>query len=1030
MRRWYDWCKAHVWGLLVGTMVTLASVNLYVAGVVDDLSLALLDYHFKHFNSVIAQDDIVMIDIDDDTVGRLGWPWPRRSYADLIDTLRSLGTKAVVMDLVFDQPAPLRIDDPRLRADYGVDHVGELIGGDTFPTPVDDDGEFAAALSNAGNVHIGMFGMMYHPRYFPDAIREQVIRALDADPDITFGDFQSGIGKALAAVMRFATDGRRDELKINSEVLFHNLRIQRLIEQRFDLTEEQVAERLGLQTRLREVANYVATAKRVVAKRAVADYRREHPDADWPAVYAHFCPDKPINVYTADRADLLRAFRAATSELTVFERSIPVPDSLVSHIRTMSDETFPVDKFTKAAKTGVVSFQADSDGVVRRIPLVVNASGHMLKHIGFAVACDVLGIDETSIAFDEDQHLLTMASLDGQRRWHIQIDDQGRTLINWHPAEEGWQHSFKHIKMARVMAIPEARRNIEENEGREAIRLGQYVYTRHHDTPQPYNDYAKLVQQRKILRWREDPSSPSPELAQLEKRIGDIERESIAVVLEGANAIKAELNGDPDSAELDDLARTFLRLAEEHESDKQSATIAAANDGIRRKIAESQRELRHAIQGKICLVGYTAAALADTANSPVFNEMPGVMAHANVINSMIGSMSGGGFPWVQPRWVNILLIVLSGSIVTVVTSWRDPWISLVSMLLVVFVLLAVTATSFYARLIYFDATGAFICAFLTWAFVTLYRQLTEERQKRAFSKSLAQYTSPAIAAQLADKLARRSGDMNLAPQAREVTCFFSDLKGFTSISERLGAARTREILNPYLEAMSEVLIEYNGMINKFMGDGIFAFFNPPIHPVDNHAKAACEATLESFTALERLKERIAHGDIEEEARALSMRIGVNSGEVFVGDYGSSSKLDYTCIGDTVNLAARLEPACKVFGIQSLISESTRVAAGDGFVVRHLGALQVVGKEQAVSVYELIGRCGEVDDEQLDYIARFGDAVERFQHRDWEIALKLFEHCQTKRPNDLAVKLFIDNIHDYQQTPPPDDWNRAIRLTSK
>jgi len=321
MRRWYDWIKGHAWGLLVGALVTLASVNLYVVGVVGRLSSALLDYHFKHFNSVVAQDDIVMIDIDDDTVDRLGWPWARRSYADLIDTLSDLGASAIVMDLVFDQPAPRRIVDPRLNPDYSVDDVGELVGGDAFPTPVDDDGEFSRALKQAGNVHIGLFGMMYHPRYRPDAIREQVFRKLDGDPDITFEAFQQEIGEALVSAMRLATDGQRHELKIEPEVLFDNLRIQHLIHQRFDMSEEAIAERLGMQSRLREVASYVATAKRVVAKRTVADYRRRHPESDWPTVYRHFCPDQPIDVYRADRADLLRAFRSATSELAVYERS-------------------------------------------------------------------------------------------------------------------------------------------------------------------------------------------------------------------------------------------------------------------------------------------------------------------------------------------------------------------------------------------------------------------------------------------------------------------------------------------------------------------------------------------------------------------------------------------------------------------------------------------------------------------------------------------------------------------------------------
>jgi adenylate cyclase len=344
--------------------------------------------------------------------------------------------------------------------------------------------------------------------------------------------------------------------------------------------------------------------------------------------------------------------------------------------------------------------------------------------------------------------------------------------------------------------------------------------------------------------------------------------------------------------------------------------------------------------------------------------------------------------------------------------------------------LAIAFGLFYMDSTHVDVVGPLVAGVGAWAVVTLYRQLTEERHKRAFSRSLAQYTSPAIAAKLSAHVTQRSQAMDLSPQPREVTCFFSDLKGFTSISERLGASRTRELLNPYLEVMSEVLIETNGMINKFMGDGIFAFFNSPILEVKDHAGAACEATLKSFDALERLKDRLAHGELEWEVRSLSMRVGLNTGDVFVGDYGSLNKLDYTCIGDTVNLAARLEPACKAFGTQTLLSEWTRVAAGDRYEVRRLGGLQVVGKKQAVPIYELLGRKGEVDSATLAYAELFAEAVDKFERRDWEGSLRLLDRCLDMRPNDKAISLFVANIREFQFQPPPDDWNCAIELTSK
>jgi len=482
-------------------------------------------------------------------------------------------------------------------------------------------------------------------------------------------------------------------------------------------------------------------------------------------------------------------------------------------------------------------------------------------------------------------------------------------------------------------------------------------------------------------------------------------------------------------------ARRVLELADEYAADSNGSAGASPSPGasIRRAIAEKRDEVESLrgelgplIENKICLVGYTAAAVADTVNTPVYNEMPGVLAHANVINTFLANR----FPQSARPWPNRLLIGLCGLMITVITTWRDPWASLLAVSAVMAIVLGAAFAAFYAWTIQLEAEGAAMAAFTAWAMVTLYRQLTEERQKRAFSKSLAQYTSPAIAEQLAARMTQRGPGFDLSPVPRTVTCYFSDLKGFTSISERLGAARTRDVLNPYLESMSAVLIGGGAMINKFMGDGIFAFFNPPILPVEEHARRGCEAALCSFEALERLKRDISNPEIEREVAALSMRIGLHTGEVFVGDYGSSNKLDYTCIGDTVNLAARLEPACKVFGVACLISESTYAPAADWFVVRHLGGLQVVGKSEAVQVYELVGRRGQTDGGQESYAALFGQAVERFQQRDWEGALIVLSQCRQERPDDAAIGLLTENIRRYQESPPPDDWNQAIELTAK
>jgi adenylate cyclase len=310
--------------------------------------------------------------------------------------------------------------------------------------------------------------------------------------------------------------------------------------------------------------------------------------------------------------------------------------------------------------------------------------------------------------------------------------------------------------------------------------------------------------------------------------------------------------------------------------------------------------------------------------------------------------------------------------------------------------------------------------------IVLVQYLIIDRQRRRFSKAVAQYVSPAMARRIADE----SENLDLSPREGEVTCLFSDLAGFTAISERLGPEGTRAVLNPYLQRMSDVLHRHNALINKFMGDGIFAFFNPPILACEAHALAACESALDSRAALDELIQHHAQHPLAAFFRQLAMRIGIASGRVFVGDYGSENKLDYTCVGDTVNLAARLESANKQFGSAIMISQSTRDAAGDRYELRHLGALQVKGQTVTVHVYELLGRRGRVDSAVRAFAEAFNDGVDAFARRDWDTSSQRFEACLDARPADAGARRYLEMIRQYRANPPGDEWQGGLELTEK
>jgi class 3 adenylate cyclase/CHASE2 domain-containing sensor protein len=723
-----------------------------------------------------------------------------------------------------------------------------------------------------------------------------------------------------------------------------------------------------------------------------------------------------------DRSDLIRAYRWEMA-LRAISRSNPgVPQALAGVIPHGFDITPPVDLFAAAAKgVGFVSFEREKgSGVVREIPLLANARGALVSQLGLLVAADVLELERESWSADRDQLMLEAGAGAGRR--FLPLSRDGLTPLNWHVPRPStrWEDSFTHIPVSRVLEIALNAEAIRENERRLGLAMAELVELRHAQTAATYTDYVRLVNRRLTLRSQaavntvvNDGDELDGELADVNTAISRIENDAL-VWLRRAYALWAneEPSDEDERAERNRIYSLYAKLGE--------GQLAAQLDEINRNLASRTdsllTELRPQIEDKICLVGYTASGVADLVTSPVYSSMPGVMAHANVINMVLQSR-----PVTRaPNWVNIAVLLLGGAVITAVTSCRGAGLSLVSLLVLLVVVLAAGGVAFRTAEYHIASLTTAISMCAAWACVTAYRQSTEQRIRRQFQQALSQYTSPAVAA----RIAQRASAADLAPQPAQVTCFFSDLYGFTPLSERLGAQRTRQVLNPYLHMMSRLLVEHHAIINKFMGDGIFAFFNAPIWPCGDHAEASCACADASIAALEALnRQTVPLSDGE----TLAMRIGLSTGEVFVGDYGSDTKLDYTCIGDIVNLGARLEETNKALGTVVLVDRATRNAADNRFVFRSLGLIEVPGKTLAVEVHELVGRDGRIGTSKREYAERFEEAVRHYQACQWGSCLQSLDHCRDLRPDDRAADCYRKAATRYRHSPPPGDWSKTVPL---
>jgi adenylate cyclase len=265
----------------------------------------------------------------------------------------------------------------------------------------------------------------------------------------------------------------------------------------------------------------------------------------------------------------------------------------------------------------------------------------------------------------------------------------------------------------------------------------------------------------------------------------------------------------------------------------------------------------------------------------------------------------------------------------------------------------------------------------------------------------------------------------LGGEKREITAFFSDLQDFTKISEALEPEKTTMLLNEFLTEMTNIIYRHEGTVDKFEGDAIIAIFGAP-NVLENHAEKACLASIEMQKRLAKLRAKWR----TESRPELKMRIGICTGLATVGNMGSEQRFDYTMIGDTVNLASRLERVNKQYSIYTLISETTRKAAGNEITVREVDTIKVVGREKPVTVFELMGYNQHIDNSLKEIIAKYQQGLQAYRDQNWNQAIKLFKAVQAILPDDGPSKTMLARCYEYKLEPPGESWNGAYNLRTK
>lgn len=1052
-------------GTLLGCLVSLLlTIAFFYRSLATPLEMLAYDYRARHFSSVPASDRIVHVDIDNsslDTIGR--WPWPRDVLADLIRTLNELGAELICVDLLLSERQPEYFDHPSLGEDVDVDPPDGLLGDLSLRDVIGELPEFesaydrlAEALQQSGSIILSEQNKVYGDLELADALSQsKVILAVETDVltesrrsdpvhilatrwpgdrDAAPAAFLSSIGLEAAPENIVRVRNAQIAMKV-ADVL------------RSDFTLDQSALASQLNEKTDDIAAVIAGAKRDVARERVGALFRGEKTPPLEDVLRQILGDQADRL-SHDRVDVNRAYRTALGMREVRRRLHAMDASLAAAIHDATNVVPPYFVLGRAALDLAAVKNLEEESTVRRVPIAVEIDGRLMPHMGLAAAAHALDLDLGRISMST-RKLMRIPKRDGGAI-DVPLDGRGNMLIPWTKTGSLWRLNgdFPHIPAAKVFSIADARRALRDNE-RAALHVMSKVVavTRGArlgadgelagDVPgdrtyiEKVNRREELAIDLRLARLKGGASNDElvamqAEHEKLDAEIRQTEKFALADVKRNCADLDSfteeELREDPSLARSIEAYRYIQRVVENG-----LAVLQRNNERIRAAIDETIAQLTPVIRGKYVFFGYAATAEGDIVPTPIDPHTNGVMVHAYVLNAFLQNR----FIALAPSsLLEVALCLFIGAVVSLVTATSAPRVALPATLIVLAAFAWLNAALLFgSRDLFYQLLPAVATGFFAWVGVTLFRQFTAERDRRMFIKQLSQYTAPAIAARIAESPAAAQAFKSVV--TRDVTCFFSDLKGFTSISEREDPEVVQHVLNVYLKRMSQTIWDGRGLINKFMGDGIMAFFNPSVDPLPDHANIACETAVRTLDELALLvREEQNDKSAGPIFKQMEMRIGLACGLCKNGDMGSELKADYTVIGDVVNLAARLEPANKVFGTSILVSGPLRERVKDKFEFRYLAELQVKGKRQTVPVFELLGRKGDVPGEQLEYARRFEAGVELYKARKWDECIVHFMRMIVRRPDDAGASRYIEACQEMKTFPPGDDWNGALELKEK
>ena len=424
------------------------------------------------------------------------------------------------------------------------------------------------------------------------------------------------------------------------------------------------------------------------------------------------------------------------------------------------------------------------------------------------------------------------------------------------------------------------------------------------------------------------------------------------------------------------------------------------------------------LNGKITLFGTSAPGLLDLRTIPLEPAYPGVEVHANIIQGILDGriLHAPGYT----KGFEFILITFIG----IVLTFTLPMLSaLFSTLIILGSIVFLIATNFYAwtnAQLVLPIAAPVLLVVLLFALQMTYGFFVESRGKRQLAHLFGQYVPP----ELVEEMSLKMEEINLDGEMREMSVLFSDVRGFTTISESLEPKELTDYINAFLTPITKVIHDNRGTIDKYMGDAVMAFWGAPLED-DQHALHALNAAIAIVERMKSLRQEFS----EKQWPEIYVGVGVNTGHMNVGNKGSEFRVDYTILGDAVNLGSRLEGLTKIYGVDIITSEFTRHAVPE-YEYRELDKVRVKGKDKPVSIYEPLGLLENISKDERKLLGQFHIGIKHFRAQNWDAAEREIFTLSQLEPDRKIYKIYLDRIMFYREHPPGEDWDGSFTHTSK